>query len=93
MVSTKALGVDIEYPLQSNALSAKSILGSRVALTALVKRSQPQQGRRVSQSQVQVIRSQIIGIDSFPTTYMKFSHKDIGFPKFPHKGLGFPHKV
>ena len=32
-VSTKALGSDIEYPLQSNALSAKSILGGRVALT------------------------------------------------------------
>ena len=33
MVSTKALESDIEYPLQSNALSAKSILGGRVALT------------------------------------------------------------
>ena len=33
MVSTKALGSDIEYSLQSNALSAKSILGGRVALT------------------------------------------------------------
>ena len=32
-VSTKALGSDIEYPLQSNALSAKSVLGGRVALT------------------------------------------------------------
>ena len=33
MVSTKALGSDIEYPLRSNALSAKSVLGGRVALT------------------------------------------------------------
>ena len=32
-VSTKALGIDIEYSLRSNALSAKSILGGRVALT------------------------------------------------------------
>ena len=36
-VSTKALGSDIEYPLRSNALSAKSILGGRVALTILGK--------------------------------------------------------
>ena len=35
MVSTKALGSDIEYSLWSNALSAKSILGGRVALTEL----------------------------------------------------------
>ena len=35
IVSTKALGSDIEYPLRSNALSAKSILGGRVALTAV----------------------------------------------------------
>ena len=27
------LGIDIEYPLRSNALSAKSVLGGRVALT------------------------------------------------------------
>ena len=33
MVSTKALETDIEYPLRSNALSAKSVLGGRVALT------------------------------------------------------------
>ena len=33
MVSPQVLGSDIEYPLQSNALSAKSILGGRVALT------------------------------------------------------------
>ena len=33
MVSTKALESDIEYPLRSNALSAKSVLGGRVALT------------------------------------------------------------
>ena len=33
MVSTKALGSDIEYSLRSNALSAKSVLGGRVALT------------------------------------------------------------
>ena len=59
---------------------------------ALVKRSQPQQVRRVSQSQVQVIRSQIVGIDSFPTMYMRFPHKDINFlmkiqvsPSFPTK--------
>ena len=32
-VSPQALGSDIEYPLRSNALSAKSILGGRVALT------------------------------------------------------------
>ena len=32
-LSTKALGSDIEYPLRSNALSAKSVLGGRVALT------------------------------------------------------------
>ena len=32
-VSTKALGSDIEYSLRINALSAKSILGGRVALT------------------------------------------------------------
>ena len=32
-VSTKVLGSDIEYPLRSNALSAKSVLGGRVALT------------------------------------------------------------
>ena len=34
-VSTKALGSDIEYPLRSNALSAKSVLGGRVALTSV----------------------------------------------------------
>ena len=33
IVSPQALGSDIEYPLRSNALSAKSILGGRVALT------------------------------------------------------------
>ena len=33
MVSTKVLGSDIEYPLRSNTLSAKSVLGGRVALT------------------------------------------------------------
>ena len=33
MISPQALGSDIEYPLWSNALSAKSILGGRVALT------------------------------------------------------------
>ena len=32
-VSPQALGVDIEYPLWSNALSAKSVLGGRVAPT------------------------------------------------------------
>ena len=32
-VSPQALGVDIEYPLWSNTLSAKSVLGGRVALT------------------------------------------------------------
>ena len=32
------LGSDIEYPLQSNALSAKSVLGGRVALTLLMLR-------------------------------------------------------
>ena len=32
-VSPQALGTDIEYSLQSNALSAKSMLGGRVALT------------------------------------------------------------
>ena len=36
MVSTKALGSDIEYSLRSNALSAKSILGGRVALTHIM---------------------------------------------------------
>ena len=36
-VSTKALESDIEYPLQSNALSAKSVLGGRVALTTVTK--------------------------------------------------------
>ena len=36
-VSIKVLGSDIEYPLQSNALSAKSILGGRVALTITFK--------------------------------------------------------
>ena len=46
--STKALGSDIEYPLRSNALSAKSVLGGRVALThssctnSPVKRDRPQ---------------------------------------------------
>ena len=53
MVSPQALGSDIEYPLRSNALSAKSVLGGRVALTLLSptalqtsrpkKRSHPQQ--------------------------------------------------
>ena len=33
MVSPQVLGSDIEYPLRSNALSAKSVLGGRVALT------------------------------------------------------------
>ena len=33
MVSPQTLGSDIEYPLRSNALSAKSVLGGRVALT------------------------------------------------------------
>ena len=33
MVSPQALGSDIEYPLWSNALSEKSILSGRVALT------------------------------------------------------------
>ena len=32
-VSPQVLGTDIEYSLQSNALSAKSVLGGRVALT------------------------------------------------------------
>ena len=32
-VSPQVLGSDIEYPLQSNTLSAKSVLGGRVALT------------------------------------------------------------
>ena len=32
-VFPQALGSDIEYPLWSNTLSAKSILGGRVALT------------------------------------------------------------
>ena len=40
MVSTKALGSNIEYPLQSNALSAKSILGGRVALTLIFRNSE-----------------------------------------------------
>ena len=31
--SPQALGTDIEYPLRSNTLSAKSVLGGRVALT------------------------------------------------------------
>ena len=34
-VSTKALESDIEYSLQSNTLSAKSVLGGRVALTQI----------------------------------------------------------
>ena len=34
-VSTKALESDIEYPLRSNALSAKSVLGGRVALITI----------------------------------------------------------
>ena len=33
IVSPQALGSDIEYPLRSNALSAKSVLDGRVALT------------------------------------------------------------
>ena len=41
MVSTKALGSDIEYPLRSNALSAKSILGGRVALTRFTHHHHP----------------------------------------------------
>ena len=36
IVSPQALGTDIEYSLQSNALSAKSILGGRVALTLTI---------------------------------------------------------
>ena len=35
MVSPQVLGSDIEYPLQSNTLYAKSVLGGRVALTTL----------------------------------------------------------
>ena len=31
------LGTDIEYLLQSNALSAKSVLGGRVALTVITR--------------------------------------------------------
>ena len=33
IVSPQALGTDIEYSLRNNTLSAKSILGGRVALT------------------------------------------------------------
>ena len=33
-VSPQALGTDIEYSLRSNTLSAKSVLGGRVALTS-----------------------------------------------------------
>ena len=36
-VSPQALGTDIEYPLRSNALSAKSVLGGRVALTSITQ--------------------------------------------------------
>ena len=34
--------------------------------------------------------SQILGIDSFPTSIWSFPHEVKGFPKFLHKGLGFP---
>ena len=40
-LSTKALGSDIEYPLRSNALSAKSVLGGRVALTHSSRTNSP----------------------------------------------------
>ena len=55
------LGSDIEYPLRSNTLSAKSVLGGRVALTPFHSTNHVHPKSIVKEVQIDVMPPSVVG--------------------------------